>query len=69
MQHPPDIYLEADEDSIARVHCTHCQEQIGRVQTVPPDKTGEEADTMRREVEGELSLIANEHHSLCRARA
>ncbi len=66
---PNDVYLETDDDAVAQVYCSHCKKQIGRVQTVPPGKTGEEVDTMRRKVEGELSLIADEHRALCRVDA
>ncbi len=67
MTHTKDIYLETDDSRVAHVYCSRCKEQIGQVQTVPPDKTGEMADTQRKEVEGELSLIASEHREVCRA--
>lgn len=69
MKHPNDVYLETDDDAVAQVYCSRCQEPIGRVQTVPPGKTGEEGDAMRKKAEGELSLIASEHRVLCRVDA
>jgi|HubBroStandDraft_4_1064222.scaffolds.fasta_scaffold1571184_1 hypothetical protein len=61
-----DTVLEMEDVSMAKVRCSHCGEQLGRLQLVAPE--GEDARAWEEKVQGELDLLADEHESLCPSR-
>jgi hypothetical protein len=63
MQDVADTKLEMESKSIARVHCSRCGEQIGRIQILPPE--GKDPTVWDEEVQGEIELLADEHEPLC----
>jgi len=65
MNTPDDVLVKMEDGAVARVYCTRCNQEIGELDAVPDDETGEEAVTRREEFEGELSVIAQEHRVLC----
>jgi hypothetical protein len=58
-----DIVLDMENASMAKVRCSHCGEQLGRLQITAPE--GEDARAWEEKVQGELDLLADEHEPLC----
>jgi hypothetical protein len=58
--------LVMESGDIAKVRCTRCHEEIGRVQVRPPAE-GEDPGVWHDEVRGELEVLADEHELLCPA--
>lgn len=59
------VVLEPENGGTARVLCGRCREEIGRLQTEPPQ--GENRTEWSAEVRGEIDLMAHEHEALCPA--
>jgi hypothetical protein len=60
------IELVMENGSIAKVRCTRCHEEIGRVQVRAPAE-GEDPEVWEDEVRGELEVLAQEHDLDCPA--
>ncbi len=58
-----DVVLEMEDVSMAKVRCSLCGEQLGRLQLVAPE--GEDTRAWEEKVQGEFDLLADEHESLC----
>ncbi len=57
---PGDVILKPESKTIANVVCKRCQQEIGRLQTIPAEP---EADM--EEIYAEIQLIAEEHRPAC----
>jgi hypothetical protein len=57
-------YLDYEKGGIAKVRCSRCREQIGRVQ-VTPLSAEDDSVVWEEEVQGELDVLSREHEFAC----
>lgn len=60
-----DVYYEWETGLIVNVFCSRCRERLARLEVTPPDAEGADADLRRKEVSGEVDLVADEHYQFC----
>ena len=59
--------LEYETGGFAKVRCSRCGEQLGRVQITPPSSE-DDPEVWSEKVQGEIDVLSEEHAEVCEKR-